>query len=352
MSTVYVLTLRQLTSKWRLAIMTVLAVLPAIIALAMLSQRSAPTVQVFETVVLGAILCGAIAPLVVLAIAAPAFANANDEELLAGIMAHEIGAYERYRQANGQLLDVLRNEGFVDATVHIARILHLAHLPTIASFYDAYVSTAFEHEAALFDLCECLLDVAADGTPPLPPTVSVDWAAYVQARKVVVDGHALMAKAILATAGASDVPPETRGAAGLRLLSADLSVTFGGAASDVAVIEGIIRKYPLWRYAALVRARLLARGLPRDTVPSRALFDGFVGTFGNDRVFAYALLVETAHKSKAWLEPVVRWLAAEALARPHDIEVWFAFAQFLDGDDGQLVAELSSAIETQSLLVD
>ena len=67
MSTVYVLTLRQLTSKWRLAIMTVLAVLPAIIALAMLSRRSAPTVQAFETVVLGAILCGAIAPLVVLA---------------------------------------------------------------------------------------------------------------------------------------------------------------------------------------------------------------------------------------------------------------------------------------------
>ena len=56
MSTVYLLTLRQLTSKWRLAIMAVLAVVPAIIALAMLSQRTAPPVQVFETVVLGAIL--------------------------------------------------------------------------------------------------------------------------------------------------------------------------------------------------------------------------------------------------------------------------------------------------------
>jgi ABC-2 type transport system permease protein len=85
MSTVYVLTLRQLTSKWRLGIMTVLAVLPAIIALAMVAQRSAPSVREFETVVLGAILCGAIAPLVVLAIAAPAFANELEDRTLANL---------------------------------------------------------------------------------------------------------------------------------------------------------------------------------------------------------------------------------------------------------------------------
>ena len=85
MSTVYLLTLRQLTSKWRLGIMAVLAVVPAIIALAMLSQRAAPTVQVFETVVLGAILCGAIAPLVVLAIAAPSFANELEDRTLANL---------------------------------------------------------------------------------------------------------------------------------------------------------------------------------------------------------------------------------------------------------------------------
>ncbi|MGH9884374.1 MAG: ABC transporter permease [bacterium] len=85
MSTVYLLTLRQLTSKWRLAIMTVLAALPAIIALVMLAQREAPTVQVFETVVLGAMLAGSIAPLVVLAIAAPAFANELEDRTLANL---------------------------------------------------------------------------------------------------------------------------------------------------------------------------------------------------------------------------------------------------------------------------
>ena len=85
MSTVYWLTLRQLTSRWRLAIMTVLATLPAIIALVMVAEREAPSVQEFETVVLGAMLAGSIAPLVVLAIAAPAFANELEDRTLANL---------------------------------------------------------------------------------------------------------------------------------------------------------------------------------------------------------------------------------------------------------------------------
>lgn len=85
MSTVYVLTLRQLTSKWRLAIMTMLATLPAIIALVMVADREAPSVREFETIVLGAMLAGSIAPLVVLAIAAPAFANELEDRTLANL---------------------------------------------------------------------------------------------------------------------------------------------------------------------------------------------------------------------------------------------------------------------------
>ena len=85
MYTVYLLTLRQLTSKWRMGIMTVLAALPAIIAAVMVSSHHAPTVRQFETGVLGAMLCGAIAPLVVLAIAAPAFANELEDRTLANL---------------------------------------------------------------------------------------------------------------------------------------------------------------------------------------------------------------------------------------------------------------------------
>jgi ABC-2 type transport system permease protein len=85
MGPVYQLTLRQLSGRWRLVIMTVLASLPVIIATLMLRSTSAPTVDEFETAILGAMLAGSIAPLVVLAIAAPAFANEIEDRTLANL---------------------------------------------------------------------------------------------------------------------------------------------------------------------------------------------------------------------------------------------------------------------------
>ena len=85
MGTVYLLTLRQLAGTWRLVIMAVLAALPALLTMVMLSNDRAPSVQDFETAVLGAMLAGSIGPLVVLAIAAAAFANELEDRTLANL---------------------------------------------------------------------------------------------------------------------------------------------------------------------------------------------------------------------------------------------------------------------------
>ena len=85
MGSVYRLTLRQLTGRWRLLIMTVLAAMPVVIALIMLASDDAPSVREFETAILGAMLAGSIAPLVVLAIAAAAFANEVEDKTLANL---------------------------------------------------------------------------------------------------------------------------------------------------------------------------------------------------------------------------------------------------------------------------
>lgn len=86
MSTVYALTLRQLSSKWRLLVMAILAGLPVLIAFAMVSESNgSPTVREFEMAVLSAMLAGSIAPLVVLAISAPAFANELEDRTLANL---------------------------------------------------------------------------------------------------------------------------------------------------------------------------------------------------------------------------------------------------------------------------
>jgi ABC-2 type transport system permease protein len=94
MGTIYRLSLRQLTGRWRLAIMTVLAALPIIIALIMTGDSTAPSVKEFETGVLGAMLSGSIAPLVVLAIAAAAFANEVEDRTLANLTLSPLKRWE------------------------------------------------------------------------------------------------------------------------------------------------------------------------------------------------------------------------------------------------------------------
>lgn len=85
MLAVYQLTLRQLSGRWRMLLMTVLAAMPVVIAVIMLRSNSAPSVREFEAAILSAMLAGSIAPLVVLAIAAAAFANETEDRTLANL---------------------------------------------------------------------------------------------------------------------------------------------------------------------------------------------------------------------------------------------------------------------------
>jgi ABC-2 type transport system permease protein len=85
MSAVYLLTLRQLSGRWRLLIMTILASMPVLIAVLTLRSSDAPSVAEFEIVVFSTMLAGSIAPLVVLAIATAAFANEIEDRTLANL---------------------------------------------------------------------------------------------------------------------------------------------------------------------------------------------------------------------------------------------------------------------------
>ena len=94
MGAVYRLALRQLTGRWRLMIMTVLASMPVIIAVLMLRSKTAATVDQFETGILSAMLAGSIAPLVVLAIAAAAFANEIEDRTLANLTLSPVARWQ------------------------------------------------------------------------------------------------------------------------------------------------------------------------------------------------------------------------------------------------------------------
>ena len=104
MGSVYRLTLRQLSGKWRLSIMAVLSAMPVVIAILMLSSEQAPSVREFEQVVLSGMLAGSIAPMVVLAIAAAAFGNEIEDRTIANLTLSPI---PRWRIAVPKLLAVI-----------------------------------------------------------------------------------------------------------------------------------------------------------------------------------------------------------------------------------------------------
>src|SRR3954471_14589181 len=126
MGSVYRLTLRQLSGRWRLAIMTVLAAMPVIIAVLMLRDSTAPSVREFETAILSAMLSGSIAPLVVLAIAAAAFGNEVEDRTLANLT---LSPVPRWKIVAPKLLATISIAGpFIAASA-----LLTAHLAFIAN---------------------------------------------------------------------------------------------------------------------------------------------------------------------------------------------------------------------------
>jgi ABC-2 type transport system permease protein len=102
--TVYRLTLRQLSGRWRLVIMSVLAVMPVLVAVLVLRSDSTPSVREFEVVVMSTMLAGSIAPLIVLAIGGAAFANEVEDRTLANLT---ISPVSRWRIAVPKLLAVI-----------------------------------------------------------------------------------------------------------------------------------------------------------------------------------------------------------------------------------------------------
>ena len=142
MGTVYLLTLRQLSGRWRVTIMTVLAAMPVLIAVMMLRSDNAPSVQEFEVAVLSAMLAGSIAPLVVLAIAAAAFANEVEDRTLANLILSPI---PRWQIAVPKLLAAITIAGpFIAisafATSHVAFLGDMR--ATIAVTVSALVGVA------------------------------------------------------------------------------------------------------------------------------------------------------------------------------------------------------------------
>ena len=108
MLSIYRLTLRQLSGRGRLLVLTVLAVIPVMTAALLLAEDGTDSVHEFDLGVLSAGLLGSILPLVVLAIAASAFANEIEDRTLANLTLSPI---PRWRIALPKLLATITIAG-------------------------------------------------------------------------------------------------------------------------------------------------------------------------------------------------------------------------------------------------
>ena len=142
MRSVYWLTLRQLSGKWRLSIIAILSALPVLITVLMVRSSSATSVMDFENTVLGAMFAGAIAPLVVLAIGAAAFGNELEDRTLANLT---LSPVPRWQIAVPKLL----------ATISVA-----APFIVTSSFLTAHVAFLGEWPATIAITASSLVGVA------------------------------------------------------------------------------------------------------------------------------------------------------------------------------------------------
>ena len=108
MQAVYALTLRQLSGKWRIVIMTILAILPLILTLNLLADNDAISVLEYENLMIGSMLAGAFGPLIMLATAAAAFGNELDDRTLANLT---ISPVPRWKIALPKLLGTVTVSG-------------------------------------------------------------------------------------------------------------------------------------------------------------------------------------------------------------------------------------------------
>lgn len=279
---------------------------------------------------------------------APRWRSVDDEDLLAGIMTHDLGAFAQFRARHPDDLGFLVDEKLLAATSQLAVLLAAAHLPTLASFYQHFLWTELDHRDIWPDLVETLLDVGAADFVPLRDDLSASFAEYVRCRVIAASGHELKARALLSESGPAAAATPDRGSAAKTLLSSELAVTFGGAADALGEVHGIVERYPLWRYARRVQTQLSARAFVANTEPPDALFDQFVAIYGNDANVWYAMLMEAANKKQPWLRGTMRRLGGEVLALPHDAEAWRALARFCDEPDSPTLAELEAKLAEQS----
>lgn len=148
MSAIYRLTLRQLSGRWRLAIIALVSVLPVLLTLLLVSLEGGPSVGDFEQMILSTLLLGSAAPLVVLAIAGAALGNEVEDRTLANLT---LTPLPRWKIALPKVLAAMSVAGpFIAASAFVTAWIAFLGDPAAAAAVTVAALVAVALYAALF----------------------------------------------------------------------------------------------------------------------------------------------------------------------------------------------------------
>jgi hypothetical protein len=287
----------------------------------------------------------------------PLYQKMDAAKLERCVIERHLGALEEIRR-RGQIENP-RRELVVEGTRQFARVLHLAHLPTLASFYLDYLFRSWEYRPALADLVEVLLEQGAvDSLPPAEDFIvngtadELELLGYVDARSRLIkkDHRALYDQLKHAPNQIDYSRPAAEVASKLQrnhLVMAEAALEFGDVPVPFEVIDLVAKQDRSWRYAAQVRAAMVAKLSPPASPEPLATIDSFLGGFGN-RFRMWYLMARYVPKRSAWLPGLHRRLVREAERLPHDFHVWAAMAAMLEPQAmDPLLAELEQRTASQ-----
>jgi hypothetical protein len=285
----------------------------------------------------------------------PALRARAGADLLALSYDFHLGALDELERRDDPLL---RSRETLESVRAFGRLLHLAHLPTLASLYLDWLSRPLGHRPAALDLCEALFDagepskIPGDAIRPgdVPAADASDMAEYLVYRiHTALDelqvGWTVCEQNFLQRDPALG-PLRDR----LAVARAHLGTLARARPVPLAAVTAACERDRGWRYGAGVHAIVAAAQLPPGSPQPLQLAHDYVTGFGNDAAF-WRDLVTVVPPSAPLRADAVRVLAREAAALPHEPATWRALALLVAGarDARAPLAEIDARLDAQTL---
>lgn len=291
-------------------------------------------------------------------LALPAFEGSSGDPLQAGLAVNALGAIEALKRDAG--LEFVQSSPIPDALLRFAGFLNLAHLPTLASFYLAYLWRTLDYRPALPVYAEVMLDAHARvGLPTHASMVvtgasdEVDLEGYVTGRRLVYEGKPEeVLEKMRAVPERPDYAHESpaelaESAPRSHLLFADAGLAAGELTVPLQVINEIVSRDPQWRYASRVMMLTVAAIAPPESGVPLQVLDGILTGLGNDGEL-WLRLLRNAAGSGGWWDGVRARALREAMMLPHDTRAWQGLIAVSRAENTSgLLDELSGVVAAQ-----